>query len=276
MTDQTANLAMPYILASQSDKHVTFNAAIDILDSASQLSVMSRTISVTALTPQIGDCWIVGPASTGDWAGHANDIACWLATGWQYLTPKPGWRAWVRAEALEVVFANGTWATSVGQGQIQKLGIKTPADATNVLAVSGPAVLFTADSASHSVKINKAATNASGTIAFQTNYSTRAEIGLAGNDKLTLKVSSNGASFIDAIVIDQATGAVGVGTGTPSCALHVNGPMRVGQYPKASLPSPSVTGAGATIYVNDDVGGATMAFSDGSAWRRVTDRAVVA
>ena len=275
MTDQTANLAMPYILASQNDKHVTFNAAIDILDGVSQLSVVSRTLSATVLTPQIGDCWIVGPAPTGDWAGHANDIACWLATGWQYSTPKPGWRAWVKAEALEVVFSSGTWAASVGQGQIQKLGIKTPADATNVLAVSGPAILFTADSTSHSVKINKAATSASGTIAFQTNYSTRAEIGLAGNDKLTLKVSSNGSSFIDAIIIDQATGAVGVRTGTPSCAFHVNGPVRVGQYPKASLPSPSLTGAGATIYVTDDVGGATLAFSDGSAWRRVTDRAII-
>jgi len=34
-------------------------------------------------------------------------------------------------------------------------------------------------------------------------------------------------------------------------------------------------GAGALLYVTDEAGGAVMAFSDGTNWRRVTDRAVV-
>jgi hypothetical protein len=29
------------------------------------------------------------------------------------------------------------------------------------------------------------------------------------------------------------------------------------------------------IYVSDETGGAVMAFSDGSNWRRITDRAIV-
>jgi len=33
--------------------------------------------------------------------------------------------------------------------------------------------------------------------------------------------------------------------------------------------------AGALIYVSDEAGGATMAFGDGTDWRRVQDRAVV-
>ncbi len=41
----------------------------------------------------------------------------------------------------------------------------------------------------------------------------------------------------------------------------------------ATLPSPSV--AGAMIYVSDETGGAVPAFSDGSDWRRVTDRMIV-
>jgi len=41
----------------------------------------------------------------------------------------------------------------------------------------------------------------------------------------------------------------------------------------ATLPSPSV--AGAMIYVSDETGGAVPAFSDGSDWRRVTDRVIV-
>jgi hypothetical protein len=38
---------------------------------------------------------------------------------------------------------------------------------------------------------------------------------------------------------------------------------------------PSVTPAGATIYVSNESGGAVTAFSDGTNWRRVTDRAIV-
>lgn len=45
-------------------------------------------------------------------------------------------------------------------------------------------------------------------------------------------------------------------------------------YPKAKLPSAKQPGI--LVYVSDEVGGAVPAFSDGTNWRRVTDRAVVA
>ncbi|MGB0658178.1 MAG: hypothetical protein ACPGOS_03845 [Gammaproteobacteria bacterium] len=38
---------------------------------------------------------------------------------------------------------------------------------------------------------------------------------------------------------------------------------------------PSAAQPGQMIYVSDETGGATMAFSDGTNWRRITDRAVV-
>jgi hypothetical protein len=38
---------------------------------------------------------------------------------------------------------------------------------------------------------------------------------------------------------------------------------------------PSAATAGGLIYVSDETGGATMAFSDGTNWRRVQDRAIV-
>ena len=41
----------------------------------------------------------------------------------------------------------------------------------------------------------------------------------------------------------------------------------------ATLPSPSP--AGRMIYVSDETGGAVVAFSDGTNWRRVTDRVIV-
>lgn len=52
-------------------------------------------------------------------------------------------------------------------------------------------------------------------------------------------------------------------------------PTQLPSYAKASLPSASAN-TGCLIYVTNDTGGAVPAFSDGSAWRRVTDRAVIA
>ncbi len=73
-----------------------------------------------------------------------------------------------------------------------------------------------------------------------------------------------------------ASGKVGVGIDAPSTTLHVNGPARVGSYSVATAPSASSSGAGAIIYVSNEVGGAVLAFSDGAVWRRVTDRAAIA
>jgi hypothetical protein len=52
-------------------------------------------------------------------------------------------------------------------------------------------------------------------------------------------------------------------------------PARLASYAVAGLPSAATAGAGGMIYVSDESGGATPAFSDGTNWRRVSDRAVV-
>ncbi|CAB4162505.1 hypothetical protein UFOVP783_54 [uncultured Caudovirales phage] len=53
-----------------------------------------------------------------------------------------------------------------------------------------------------------------------------------------------------------------------------NGPVVLGSYTVASVPSVSLWVQG-LIWVSDDVGGPTPAFSDGTNWRRVADLAVI-
>ncbi len=50
-------------------------------------------------------------------------------------------------------------------------------------------------------------------------------------------------------------------------------PPRVPVVLKTALPSAEP--AGQLVYVSNEAGGAVLAFSDGTNWRRVTDRAVV-
>jgi Protein of unknown function (DUF2793) len=52
-------------------------------------------------------------------------------------------------------------------------------------------------------------------------------------------------------------------------------PAKLKSYTVATVPSASAAGGGANIYVSDESGGAIPAFSDGTNWRRYTDRAVI-
>lgn len=53
-------------------------------------------------------------------------------------------------------------------------------------------------------------------------------------------------------------------------------PNFLDSYTVAGLPSAANAGVGTSTFVSNETGGAVPAFSDGTAWRRVTDRAVVA
>lgn len=53
-----------------------------------------------------------------------------------------------------------------------------------------------------------------------------------------------------------------------------SGPQRLTAYTVLTLPSPSQYSR-TMIYVSNETGGAVPAFSDGTNWRRVTDRVIV-
>jgi len=53
-----------------------------------------------------------------------------------------------------------------------------------------------------------------------------------------------------------------------------NGLIRLPEYTVSTLPDP-VSNVRRQIYVSNESGGATIAFSDGVNWRRVQDRAIV-
>jgi hypothetical protein len=57
--------------------------------------------------------------------------------------------------------------------------------------------------------------------------------------------------------------------------LNADGPIPLDLYTVAGLPDATVS-TGEIIFVLDESGGSIPAFSDGTDWRRVTDRAVVA
>lgn len=164
-------------------------------------------------SPAPGAVWALGAAPQGDWAGQAGQLALWEDTGWSFVAPQDGWRAWGQAEAELRVWRAGGWALPAAAPPLaldglQGLGIGTPHDVDNRLAVASPATLFTHDGAGHQLKINKAGPGDTASLLFQQGWSGRAEIGLMGDAGLALKVSADGAAWTEALRADPATGRV--------------------------------------------------------------------
>jgi hypothetical protein len=210
--DQTSKLKLPYILAAQSQKHVTHNEALRVLDALVQLAVVDMDLSAPPGSPSEGACYIVGAGPTGAWAGHAAQIAAFQDAAWAFYVPLEGWLAWVGDEDTLYAFDGTHWVPSSGGGgsvnPVSLVGVAATADATNRLSVASPASLFNHEGAGHQLKINKAAAGDTGSVLFQTGFSGRAEFGLAGDDDFHVKVSADGSTWHQAIVINRSNGAL--------------------------------------------------------------------
>jgi hypothetical protein len=96
--------------------------------------------------------------------------------------------------------------------------------------------------------------------------------GSASDNVLSFNADHQTSTTPDVVI--AGSGDVGIATITPTTKLDVNGPIRCASYTVGTVPTASGI-AGAMIYVTDDVGGSTPAWSDGTDWRRASDRAVI-
>lgn len=109
MPDTTAHLALPYIMASQAQKHVTHNEALRLLDGIVQLSVLDRDLTEPPASPAEGDRYIPASGAAGAWAGWDGSIAYWIDGAWMRILPAPGWLAWAVDESQALVWTGSAW-----------------------------------------------------------------------------------------------------------------------------------------------------------------------
>ena len=235
--DTTPNLALPYILASQAQKHVTHNEAIRALDALVQISVKDRDLAAPPGAPAEGDRYIVAAASTSAWSGHDGEVAAWQDAAWMFYAPAEGWIAWVADEDALLAFDGADWVTAAAAAALQNvpmLGVNATADTTNRLALASAASLFDHTGAGHQQKINKAAAGDTASQLYQSNASGRAELGLVGDDDFHVKVSADGSAWHEAMVVERSTGRIGLGTNSPTSRVTVS--------ENAASPPPAATG----------------------------------
>lgn len=214
----TANLGMPFIEGSQAQKHVTHNESLRILDAAVQIGVLDITRTSPPLVPANGERHVVASGATGVWAGQANAVATYEDGAWRFLTPKLGWCLWSDADEALFVYDGAVWRNVLGTGTMSGsadlLGINTTASSPNLLAVRSNAMLLKAINVADGgtgdarLQISKESSAKVASVVFSDAFSGRAEFGLVGSDAFKLKVSSDGATFIEALNIDQNSGNV--------------------------------------------------------------------
>ncbi|KQV83758.1 DUF2793 domain-containing protein [Rhizobium sp. Root1220] len=205
MFDTTSNLALPYILPSQAQKHVTHNEALQRLDAIVQLCVDAEATNPPS-DPVEGQCYLVADGAGGDWTGKDGLLAFRQDGAWIYLEPRMGWRAFFAQLGQIHVFSGGLWrpVSLDAEGSVPMIGINASPDNVNRLSIASPASLFNHAGQGHQIKVNKASASETGSLVFQTEWSGRAEIGLTGNDDFSIKVSSDGSDWQTALAISPA------------------------------------------------------------------------
>jgi hypothetical protein len=118
MAEESAKLRVPYIAASQAQKHVTHNEAMTLLDTLVQLSVLDKDLTTPPAEPEEGDTYIVagsmgGATGTGAWLGWDARVARYIDGAWRSYLPGQGdgagWLAYVIDEQLLYRFDGMDW-----------------------------------------------------------------------------------------------------------------------------------------------------------------------
>lgn len=213
--EATGRFDLPLIMPNQAQKHVTHNEALTLIDGICHLVIQTFGNTQAPATAAINDAFVVGVAATGSWFGEDKKIAFNTDVGWRFVAPRQGMIALNAGTSKLMIYDQSSWqalSTAIDVAATSQLGINTNADATNRLSVRTNATLMTALNAADGgngdiqLKLNKELVADTASLLYQNGFSGRAEMGLAGDDDFRIKVSADGSTWTDAIVIDKATG----------------------------------------------------------------------
>ncbi|MEM9989518.1 MAG: DUF2793 domain-containing protein, partial [Pseudomonadota bacterium] len=99
--EKSDRLSLSYVMAAQSQKHVTVNETTRALDALVHMTVLSQGVSAQPASPTPGDGYILPTGKTGiNWAVMAdNAVAIFQDNAWTEYPPTVGMTVYVADEA---------------------------------------------------------------------------------------------------------------------------------------------------------------------------------
>jgi hypothetical protein len=263
------------MVASQAQKEVTFNEAIILLAALTQTIVKEVGRNDPPASPADWDIYIVGAAPTGAWTGHTDDLALYDGAGWLFHPPAEGWRVWDLGTSSHWTYTTD-WVQSVfagfGDGSAGAPSIFFAADPDTGIFRGGGNKLSIAQGGSEAAVFGSSDLKLYRQIEVDMNTGGdwAGKITNASATGLGLLVEAKGATLLRVVDAGAAATIVEV------TAAHVvaNKPLKLARYTVASLPA-AASHDGGMVYLTDEAGGGVPAWSDGAAWRRMSDGALV-
>jgi len=82
---------------------------LQTLDLAVAAAVEEEPRTSPPSSPAIGDCYIVGTAASGAWAGRDECLAGYTSGGWRFIEPLEGLGAYVKTTGTWAIYLSGAW-----------------------------------------------------------------------------------------------------------------------------------------------------------------------
>ncbi len=109
-TSTTPRLGLPNLFAAQAQKEFTVNEAFSLIDALLHPVVQGES-NDPPLSPDEGECWIVGSQPKGGWTGYTDRIACNQSGNWLFVSPVKGMVAF-DTSAGRIARYDGGWSSA--------------------------------------------------------------------------------------------------------------------------------------------------------------------
>jgi hypothetical protein len=119
---QTSRLRLPFLEAGQVSKELFHNESLRLVDIAVGAAVDGVGVNTPPASPADGQCFILGAAPTGVWAGHARASAGYGAGGWRFVEPVVGLTARDNSSGQTALFNGTAWEVGTVRGSQLVIG----------------------------------------------------------------------------------------------------------------------------------------------------------
>ena len=102
--------SLPFIQAAQAQKELMHNEALAMIDILLHAQAESASLAAPPPGALSGQCWIVAPGASGEWAGNDGKLAAMTSGGWRFVAPRAGMRVAISDEGMAYIYNGTSWS----------------------------------------------------------------------------------------------------------------------------------------------------------------------